>query len=123
MIGFELAARPAVSLLKPNSEQIICISKLAKFDSSLTAALRELESDDCVGGYGFFKSNACTRSGNIFQDCPLTSRRSGLFLPLNFNQISAKLSVFFSPGPHIYPIGKPKQLLRLNLTPRKQIFL
>ncbi len=120
MIGFELTTRPAVSLLKLNSEEIICLFKLAVFDSSLTAILRKLESDDCVGGYGYFKSNACARSGNIFQDCPLTSSRSGLFLPLNFDKISAKFSILLSIGPHNYSIGKPKQLFRLNRTRRKR---
>lgn len=120
MIGFELAAGPAVSLLKLNSEQIACFCKLAVFDSSLTAVLRELKRNDCVGGYGFFKSNACARSRNIFQDCPLTSSRSGRFHPLHFHEISAKLSILLSIRPHTYSIGKPEQLFRLNRTRKKR---
>ncbi len=120
MIGFELEAGPAVSLLKLNSDQIVCFCKLAVFSSSLTAVLRELESDDCVGGYGFFKSDACTRSGNIFQDCPLTSSRSGPFLPLHFYEISTKLSILLSIRPHNYSIGKPEQLFRLNCTRKRR---
>ena len=48
MVGLKLAAGPAISVLKLNSEHIVRFSELAVHDSGLTAVIRKLKSDDCV---------------------------------------------------------------------------
>ena len=59
MIGFELAARPAVSLLKLDTEQIVCFGAFAVYDTGLAAVLWKLESNNCIGRNGFFESETC----------------------------------------------------------------
>ena len=54
MVGFELAARPAVSLFKLNSKQIVDLGEFAIFDYRLAAVIRELKRDNGIRGNRLF---------------------------------------------------------------------
>ena len=59
MIRFELSAGPPISVLKLNSEHIVCFRRLAIFDSGLAAVFGELESDNCIGWNRLFNAETC----------------------------------------------------------------
>ena len=100
MIRFEFAAGPAISILKMNSKQIVYFIRLAIFDSRLAAILFKLERDNGIRWYKFFEFETCTGCRNVFQDRPLIAGGAGFGFPLNFNKISAKLSVFLTFWSH-----------------------
>jgi hypothetical protein len=114
MIRFELAARPTVSLLKLDSEQIVDFGEFTVLDASLAAIIRKMESDFTIEWNRVLDFETCARWGNVFQNRPLGPKSAGLQLPLNPDQIGTKFSlfVFFSFGLHNYSIGISQQWFR-----------
>jgi hypothetical protein len=100
VLRFESAARPSVSLLKLDANQIIRFFEFAVFYSGLTAVAFELQRNNGIGRDGLFEFKTCTRSGDIFQNCPFTARRTEFRFPLHFNQIRTKFSLFSSFSSH-----------------------
>ncbi len=96
MLGLKPAARPAVSLFKLNTQQVIHFVELAVFYASLAAITFELKRHDCFGWYRFFDFETCAGWRNILQDRPFAVKGAGLRFPLNSNKISAEFSVFSS---------------------------
>jgi len=71
VIGLKFAARPAISLLELDSEEIVDLDEFAVFDTSRAAVIRELDFDNGIGRDGLFNFKAGPRSRNIFQNGPL----------------------------------------------------
>jgi hypothetical protein len=59
MVGFKLAARPTISLLKLDSKQIVNVSGFAVFDASLATIIRKVESDNSIGWNRFLDFKTC----------------------------------------------------------------
>jgi len=100
VFGFEFAAGPAITLLELDSEKVIGFFESAVLYAGLAAIALELQRYNRIGRNGFFEFKTGSRRGNVFKDCPLTASGSEFRFPLNFNQICAKLSFFFSFGSH-----------------------
>ena len=100
MIRFELAAGPAVSIFKMDPKQVIYLFGLAVFNACFTAIVFKLEMYSSAWWNKFFELETCSGRGNVFEDCPLITSGTGFGLPLDFYQISAKLSIFLSSRSH-----------------------
>ncbi len=96
MIGLKFSAGPAVAIFKLNAEQKIHLVRLAVFNACLAVIVFKLEIDDGSRWYEFFDFKTCAGGRNVFQDRPLVACRAGFQFPLNFYQVSAKLSIFLS---------------------------
>jgi hypothetical protein len=59
MVGFKLAARPTISLLKLDSKQIVYVGGFAVFNASLASIVRKVESDNSIGWNRFFDFETC----------------------------------------------------------------
>ena len=114
MLRLELSARPSVALFKFNAEQIFCFVDSAIFHAGLTGIRLELKRDDSIHRNGVFDFKTCARWGNIFKNGPLGLSVARFRIPLNFNEIGAKLSIFSSIECHDLSIGKSKRWFSLD---------
>jgi hypothetical protein len=114
MVRLELAPGPTISMLELNSKQIVDLGEFAVFDAGLAAVICKLERNNRIGWNRILDFKTGARWGNVFQHSPLTPGGAGFRIPLNLDQVGAKLSLFvFSPlGSHRYSIGSLKQWFR-----------
>lgn len=116
MLRLIFAAGPAVSLFKFNSKEIIDPVQFAVPYTGLTVIAGKLEVHDGFGRNWLFDFETRTRSGDIFEYCPLAVSGAGWSFPLDFDEIGAKLPFLMTPWSHDYFIGKSTQLFTLHFS-------